>query len=191
MKEQIRKGLIESAELKNRILEDVSVIEEMARAVIEAYRKKRKVVFFGNGGSAADAQHLTTELVSRFKMERETLPAVSLTTNSSILTAISNDYDFSTVFSRQVEALVREGDVVVGISTSGNSPNVIKGIEQAKKQGARTIAFTGGDGGKLKSLADIAFVVPSFSTPRIQEAHITVGHIMCEIVEEALFEKNR
>lgn len=189
MKEKINRILRESIEVKEKVMENLIIIEEMARMIIEAYKQRKKVVIFGNGGSAADAQHLATEFVSRFKLERATLPAIALTTNTSILTAISNDYDFSTVFSRQVEAVVHKGDVAIGISTSGNSPNVVKGIEQAKKQGAKTIVFTGKDGGLLRDMADLAFVVPSTSTPRIQESHITVGHVLCEIVEEEMFKK--
>lgn len=161
-------------------------IEKMADLVIAAYRSGGKVILFGNGGSAADAQHLAAELVGKFKLERQALPAIALTTNTSILTALANDYGYDTVFSRQVEALANEKDIVIGLSTSGNSPNVIEAIKAAKARGARTVGLTGGNGGRLAKVADLTITVPSANTPRIQEAHITIGHIVCELVEREL-----
>lgn len=165
----------------------VEVITQIAELIIDAYRQGNKVLWFGNGGSAADAQHLACELVSRFYLDRKALASIALTTNTSELTAIANDYDFIKVFARQVEALVNPGDVVIGISTSGSSQNVIEGIKEAKRLGAKTIAFTGANGGKLKGNVDILLTVPSKVTPHIQESHIMVGHIICYLVEKELF----
>lgn len=192
MEEKIRSLLKESISVKEKTLKEQSkTIAKIAKRIIQCYRQGKKVIFFGNGGSAADAQHLATELVSRFQKERKSLPAIALTTDTSALTAIGNDYGFEKVFSRQVEAMVEKGDVVVGISTSGNSLNVIEGIKEAKKRGAYTIGFLGATGGKLRSIVDLPLCIPSLNTARIQEAHITVGHIICQIVEEELFkEKN-
>mgnify|MGYP001614072370 FL=1 len=161
-------------------------IEEMVELILTSYRNGGKVILCGNGGSAADAQHLAAELVGRFKLERRALPAIALNTNTSILTALGNDYGYETVFSRQVEALANEKDIIIGLSTSGNSPNVLKAIEAAKAKGAMTIGLTGGNGGSLAKMTDLAIVVPSDNTPRIQEAHITIGHIVCELVEREL-----
>ncbi|PMQ01419.1 MAG: phosphoheptose isomerase [Dictyoglomus sp. NZ13-RE01] len=178
--------------LHKRTLELVEIelkedIRRSAKAIVEAYKKGKKVVLFGNGGSAADAQHIAGELVGRFLKERRSLPAIALTTNSSIVTAISNDYGFDFVFERQLEAWVEEGDVVIGISTSGSSKNVVRGLEKAKSLGAFTIAFSGKDGGEISKLADISITIPFHITPHIQELHITIGHLLCDIVEEELF----
>jgi len=187
MRREIAKRLQESAQIKEAIAESkVNEIERIINLIITAYRAGGKVVLFGNGGSAADAQHIAGELVGKFKLERQALPAIALTTNTSILTAVANDYGYETVFSRQVEALVNEKDIAIGISTSGDSSNVIEAIKTAKKKGAKTIGLTGGSGGKLAEVADLALIVPSDSTPRIQEAHITIGHIVCELVEKEL-----
>jgi len=183
----IKKQITESIEAKQKILADISKIEKVAKVMINAYKNKKKVVWFGNGGSAADAQHLATELVSKFYKERAALPSMAFTTNTSTLTAISNDYDFDRVFERQVEAFVEKGDIVVGISTSGNSKNVIRALELAKKKGAVTVGMTGEGGGKMADLLDYLIAVPSKDTPRIQESHITIGHILCYLVEEAFF----
>lgn len=184
---EIAQRLEESAEIKRAIAyTQTSQIEDMAHLIITAYKAGGKVILFGNGGSAADAQHIAGELVGQFAFKRQALPAIALTTNTSILTAVANDYGYEVVFSRQIEALVQEKDVVIGISTSGNSPNVIEAIKVAKIKGARTIGLTGGSGGKLAEVADLVLTVPSASTPRIQEAHITIGHIICEIVEKEL-----
>lgn len=185
---EIASGLEESARVKKIMAKgQTGEIERMVNFIVSAYRVGGKVVLFGNGGSAADAQHIAGELVGRFKLERRALPAVALTTNTSVLTAVANDYGYETTFSRQVEALVGEKDVVVGLSTSGNSPNVIEAIKAAKIKGAKTIGLTGGNGGQLAEEADLVIRVPSDSTPRIQEAHITIGHIVCELVERELF----
>lgn len=165
----------------------VEVIARIAEVIVDAYRQGKKVVWFGNGGSAADAQHLSCELVSKFFLERKALASIALTTNTSELTAIANDYTFDQIFARQVEALVKPGDVVIGISTSGNSPNVIEGIKEAKRLGAITVAFTGGTGGKLKGNIDYLLEVPSEITSHIQESHIMIGHIICCLVERELF----
>ena len=184
---EIVKGLEESAQIKKAIAESkIDEIASMVKLIITAYKIGGKVVLFGNGGSAADAQHLAGELVGQFKLNRQALPAIALTTNTSTLTAVANDYGYEVAFSRQVEALVNEKDVVIGISTSGNSPNVIEAMKMAKMKGAKTIGLTGGNGGKLAEVADLALIVPSDSTPRIQEAHITIGHIVCELVEREL-----
>lgn len=162
-------------------------VAETVELLAAAYRAGNKVLVCGNGGSAADAQHFAAELVGRFKMERRGLPAVALTTDSSILTAVGNDYGFDRVFSRQVEALAVPGDVVVGISTSGNSPNVLLALELARQSGCRTVGLLGRDGGTIAGLADIALTVPSHDTPRIQEGHIIMIHIICDLLEKRLF----
>jgi len=187
MHRDIAKRLQESAQVKKAMAKSkVGEIERMVEFIITAYKMGGKVILFGNGGSAADAQHIAGELVGQFKLRRQAFPAIALTTNTSILTAVANDYGYDAVFSRQIEALVNEKDVVVGISTSGDSPNVVEAIEVAKMKGAKTIGLTGGNGGKLAEVADLALIVPSDITPRIQEAHITVGHIVCELVEKEL-----
>lgn len=184
--------IVGSIQTKEELLKKrLEVISQISKVIIHAYRQEKKVVWFGNGGSAADAQHLACELVSRFNFDRKALPSIALTTNTSELTAIANDYDFDHVFARQVEALVKKGDVVIGISTSGNSSNVIKGIIEAKRLGAITIGFTGASGGKLKNFVDYLLNVPSDSTPHIQEAHIMVGHVICLLVEKELFEEKK
>jgi len=162
------------------------VLQTVAEQFVSAFRKGNKVVFFGNGGSAADAQHLAAELAGRYHIDREPLPAIALTTNASILTAVANDYGYEQVFTRQVKALVRPGDVAVGISTSGNSPSVVLGLREARQCGAFTVAFTGPKG-RLKKAARLAVCVASNDTPHIQEAHITAGHIICGLVEMAMF----
>jgi D-sedoheptulose 7-phosphate isomerase len=181
---QIVLALEESIETQRRAIETgVPVLENIAEAIIKALKMGNKVILFGNGGSAADSQHIAAELVSRFLRERKALPAIALTTDTSILTAIGNDYSFDHVFSRQVEALGQAGDVAIGISTSGNSQNVIKALRAAKQMGMMTIGFTGENGGELKNCVDVCFHAPSQSTPHIQEAHITVAHAICDIVE--------
>jgi len=187
MSGEIVRRLEESILIKQAVAKSkVRDIETIATVIITAYKAGGKVILFGNGGSAADAQHIACELVGRFALKRRAFPAIALTTNTSTLTAIANDYGYNSVFSRQVEALVGEKDVVIGISTSGDSPNVVEAIEMAKMKGARTIGLTGGGGGKLAKVADMALVVPSANTPRIQEVHITIGHIICELVEKEL-----
>jgi D-sedoheptulose 7-phosphate isomerase len=178
----------ESASVKLRFAEENAArIEAVARRMAQALRQSGKVLFCGNGGSAADAQHLAAELVNRFLRDRGALAAIALTTDSSVLTSIGNDASFEQIFARQVEALARPGDVVVGISTSGNSPNVLRAVETGRRLGCFTVALTGGSGGSLARAADEAFVVPSPETPRIQETHITLGHALCALVEEFMF----
>ena len=151
--------------------------------VSEAIVDGKKLLLFGNGGSAADAQHIAAELTGRYKSERRGLPAIALTTDTSALTAIGNDYGYKEIFKRQVEALANKGDVVIGISTSGNSKNVIKALKKAKKLGCKTIGFSGKDGGRMSEVCDINIIVPSHDTPRIQEIHILIGHIICQSVD--------
>ncbi|WP_295271235.1 D-sedoheptulose 7-phosphate isomerase [Veillonella sp.] len=167
-----------------KTMEEMDVIQLMAERCKEALKAGNKVLFCGNGGSAADAQHLAAELIGRFQKERRSLASIALTTDTSILTAVANDYGYDEVFARQVEGLGRSGDVLIGISTSGNSANVVKAALKARDTGMHTIAFTGEGGGKLKDICDITFAVPSKVTARIQEMHIMVGHIICELVEE-------
>jgi len=186
----VKEILNESIRVKKKIVDDPSLlsqINQISSIIIEAYRKKNKVILFGNGGSAADAQHIAGELVNRLHLEREALPAIALTTDSSVLTSIANDYDYSRIFARQVEALAKEGDVVIGISTSGSSSNVIEAVKTAKEKGAKTVGFTGNQGGKLAELVDFVISVPSDETPRVQESHITIFHIICCLVERELF----
>ncbi|KAA0892170.1 D-sedoheptulose 7-phosphate isomerase [Oryzomonas rubra] len=163
------------------------LIAETADLLVHTLKNGGKLLVMGNGGSAADAQHFAAEIVGRFKLERRALPAVALSTDTSILTAIGNDYGFEAIFSRQVEALAAAGDVVVGISTSGNSPNVLKAFQVARERGCRTVGLLGRDGGSIKAASDVALVVPSDDTPRIQEGHITIIHIVCDLVERSLF----
>lgn len=164
-----------------------AAIEQAAEALLICYQRGGKVLLCGNGGSAADSQHLATELVARYRRERSGLPAIALTTDTSLLTAISNDYAFRRVFARQVETLGRPGDVLVAISTSGHSENIVEAARSATAAGMVVIALTGGNGGQLASLVDVALVVPSSNTARIQECHITIGHILCGIVEDWVF----
>ena len=183
--DSIRDALIESADIKRTISERLChEIESVIKMISNALKTGKKILIMGNGGSAADAQHIAGELVGRFKAERKAIPAIALSTDTSIITAIGNDYGFDTIFERQVEALTCKGDIVIGISTSGNSLNIIKGLSLAKKLGAKTIALLGNDGGSIKDIVDLAIVIPSHNTPRIQEAHITIGHIICEEVEK-------
>ncbi|GBD93716.1 phosphoheptose isomerase [bacterium BMS3Abin05] len=184
----IRDQLKASAEVKLKIAETILPdILEAGQEITLRLKAGGTLFFCGNGGSAADSQHLTAELVSRLRMERAAIPAVALTTDTSILTAMANDYDYSQIFSRQVEALGRKGDVLLGISTSGNAANVIEAMKVAKRTGLYRIGLLGKNGGKLKDFVDTAVIVPSFDTQRIQEGHITIGHILCDIVEQVLF----
>lgn len=180
----IEEDINESISVKEKLKQQIDIIEKIATEAIKAIRNGGKIVLFGNGGSAADAQHIACELVGKFKMERKALPAIALTTNTSIITAIANDIGFEEVFSRQVQGIVTDRDLVIGISTSGESLNVINGILAAKKKGAKTVALLGKGGGRLATIADISLIVPSDKTERIQEAHITVGHIICELIEK-------
>jgi D-sedoheptulose 7-phosphate isomerase len=182
-KEAFESAISMHLEVVRELTRQLDVIEAVALAMTEALLGGGKVLWCGNGGSAADCQHLAAEIVGRFSRERRGMPSIALTTDSSILTAVANDYGFQCVFSRQVEALARPGDVLVGISTSGNSQNVIMALEQARSMGVTTIALTGAGGGKLSAIADHTLAVPSTDTARIQEAHILVGHMLCDRVE--------
>lgn len=187
MQVAIHKIFRDSAEVKLRFAEQYAPrVEAVARRMAEVLRRGGKLLFFGNGGSAADAQHLAGEFVNRFLRDRGPLAAVALTTDTSVLTSIGNDLGFDQVFARQVEALARPGDLVVAISTSGGSPNVLRGVEAARRLGCATVGLTGGSGGLLAKAVDEAFVVPSAETPRIQETHITLGHALCAMVDEIL-----
>ena len=186
----IADSLTESSETKLKILEScVSDIEKSADILVSAYKNGKKLLLCGNGGSAADCQHIATELMIRLShhIQRPALPAIALTTDTSNLTAGGNDIGYENVFARNVEGLGNEGDVLLAISTSGNSPNVIKAVETAHSRGMKVIAFLGGSGGKLKSQVDVAVVIPTANTQRIQEGHITVAHIICELTEEELY----
>jgi D-sedoheptulose 7-phosphate isomerase len=190
MENIIPKRFKESGEVKTRFLkENLPRFLEAIKLVSQAFERGNKLLLLGNGGSAADAQHIAAEFVNRFIIDRPPLPAIALTTDTSILTSVANDSAFQEIFARQIKALGKEGDVVIGLSTSGNSPNVIRALEVAKEMGIKTVALTGNDGGMLARLADIPLVVSSSSTPRIQETHILVGHILCEMVEHQLFFK--
>jgi D-sedoheptulose 7-phosphate isomerase len=190
MENIIPKRFKESGEVKTRFLkENLPRFLDAIKLVSQAFERGNKLLLFGNGGSAADAQHIAAEFVNRYIIDRPPLPAIALTTDSSILTSISNDSAFQDIFARQIKALGKEGDVVIGLSTSGNSPNVVKAFEVAKEMGIKTVALTGNDGGMLVKIADVPLVVSSSSTPRIQETHILVGHILCEMVEHQLFFK--
>ena len=189
--EKIILGQIErTIELMRYLQKEVKTLLKIAAVITNALEKGKKVLVFGNGGSAADAQHIACELSGKFYLKRQPLPALALTTNTSVLTAIGNDYNYQEVFSHQVKGLAVKGDVVIGLSTSGESENVILGIEEASRLGAITIAFTG-KGGKLKKLAKFALAIPSTDTPRVQEAHITAAHIICFLVEQKMFGKRR
>jgi len=174
--------------LKDRLVAEQSgQVAAAARLLASTLKGGGKILLFGNGGSAADAQHLAAEFVNRFLIERPPLAALALTTDTSILTSIANDYDFLEVFAKQVRALERPGDAALGLSTSGNSANVVRALEVARRLGLKTLALSGGDGGPVAAAADLAIVVPSKSTPRIQEVHITIGHVLCDLVDFLLF----
>lgn len=190
MESIILKRFKESGELKIRFLkENMANLLEAIKTISHAFEMGNRLFLFGNGGSAADAQHIAAEFVNRYIMERPPLPAIALTTDTSILTSISNDFSFNEIFAKQLKALGKEDDVALAISTSGNSPNMIRALEVARDMRIKTIALTGNDGGEMVKLADISLIVPSNSTPRIQEVHILVGHILCEMVEHSLFLK--
>src|SRR5271154_578031 len=174
-------------ELLLRSTQLVSVIAKVSELLVDTIDKGNKVLLFGNGGSAADAQHIAAEFVGRFAFDRPALPALALSVNTSCVTAIGNDYGFDVIFARQIEALGRPGDVAIGISTSGNSPNVLSAVAVARKMGLHTVALTGVTGGMLKAAVDHCICVPSNETPRIQECHILIGHIISELIEETIF----
>lgn len=192
MKNKILKAFNESVSIQEKFArENCDAIAEVSKVIAGALSDGRKLILFGNGGSSADASHIAAEFVGKIKRERPGLNAISLTSNVAVLTGLANDYDYSEVFSRQLKAIGDEGDVVIAISTSGNSQNVIKAVDAAKRKKLKTIAFTGGKGGKLASKATYAFKAPSEDTQRIQETHITLGHVFCQMVEEILFEAPR
>jgi len=184
LKEEIESVIRESIKMKEKMLAISEEIASAANILISALKEGNKIIIFGNGGSAADAQHIAAEMVGRFEKDHRALPAIALTTNTSILTSIGNDFDFNSIFTRQLESICRQGDVVIAISTSGRSPNILEGINTAKKLGAHTIGLSGGDGGKMKEIVDLCLIVPSDRTARIQEGHITIGHILCQLVEK-------
>jgi D-sedoheptulose 7-phosphate isomerase len=187
-KKFIEDQLADSAHVKMLLLQRQSaVIEAIGRRLADTLKAGHRVYLFGNGGSAADAQHIAAELEARFLRERKALPALALTTNTSTLTAVGNDYGYERVFARQVEAYVREGDTVIAISTSGNSPNVLAGVEAAQKAGAFAIGFTNENGGKLVKVVNLCLQVPSSDTQRVQECHLATGHVVCGIIENLLF----
>jgi D-sedoheptulose 7-phosphate isomerase len=188
MKTEIASQLAAHREVITLIERDLTpLIAEMVELLVQTFNRGGKLLVMGNGGSAADAQHFVAEIVGRYKMERRGLPAIALSTDTSILTAIGNDYGFDKVFSRQVEALASPGDLVVGISTSGNSPNVLLALQLARKTGCSTVGLLGKDGGSIKDVCDLALIVPTNDTPRVQEGHITIIHIVCDLLEKALF----
>ncbi len=188
MQHDIKSALLDSAAVKTLMaVQNTESIEKFANIIIDALKKGNKVIVCGNGGSAADAQHFAAEFIVKYKNDRRTLPAIALTTNSSVLTAHANDFSFDTIYERQVEALAREGDVFVGISTSGNSQNVLLGLKKAKWLKCRTIALLGRDGGKTKGVADLDIIVPSNVTARIQEGQMCLLHIVCQLVDKHIF----
>lgn len=190
MTQSIKNSILESSKVIASSISLAPKIEEAIKLIVFCISKGNKVILFGNGGSAADAQHIAAELIGRFQIARNSYPAISLTTDSSVLTSLSNDFSFNITFSRQCESLTQEGDVVIGISTSGNSINVKKGLEAAKKKGAKTIALLGSKGGSIKKIADLSLIVDSYSTPKIQEVHRVIYHIICDNVEKKLSAKN-
>ncbi len=190
MEDYIIKIFKESSRVKDAFVnENLGKLVNVVEVITATLKTGNKILIFGNGGSAADAQHIAAEFVNRFIIERPPLPAIALTTDTSVITSIGNDYDFSEIFSKQIRAIGQQGDIAWGISTSGNSPNVLKGLEMAKKKGMTTIAFTGKDGGDIAKIADYPVNVSSNSTARIQETHITACHVICEMVDIKLFQK--
>jgi D-sedoheptulose 7-phosphate isomerase len=190
MKDFVLNAFAESTSVKQQFArEQAERIVHVAKLMATAFREGRKVLLFGNGGSATDAAHIAAEFVGRYKRERAPLPAIALATDIAAITCIANDYGYDELFARQVRAHGQKGDIAIAISTSGNSPNVLKGAEAAKACGLTTIAWTGGSGGKLAALVDFPFIVPSTVTARIQECHITMGHVLCELIEDHLFGK--
>ena len=190
MKQYIYDQIADSAATKQAILESeplLDMIVTVAKECVAVYRNGKKTMLAGNGGSAADAQHIAAELVGRYGFDRPSIPSLALTTDTSNLTAIGNDYGYDKVFSRQVEGMSQAGDLFIGISTSGNSQNIVNAFESAKQRGVITVALVGRDGGKMAAMADFAIIIPSNSTPRIQESHILIGHILCDIIEKELF----
>jgi len=191
IKLEIHNKILDSSESIKKSIENIPEIIKIIESITKSLKKGNKIILFGNGGSAADAQHIAAELVGRFDYDRKSLPAISLTTDTSVITSIGNDYSFEKIFSRQCESLVNKGDVVVGISTSGNSINVKNGLLVSKRKGAKTVGFLGHKGGHIKNIVDIPLIVNSNSTPRIQEVHRTAAHIICEMVEKNISRRSR
>jgi D-sedoheptulose 7-phosphate isomerase len=192
MQQLIRQSIETTRSLMDQVLADstlLTAVEAAGIACVDALKAKKKILLAGNGGSAADSQHIAAELVSRLNYDRPGLSAIALTTDTSALTAIGNDYGFEYAFARQVEAIGQPGDVLIAISTSGNSPNILAALEAARKAGIKTIGLTGKSGGKMAPLCDIALKIPSPCTPNIQECHIMFGHIICQIIEDSIFGK--
>ena len=189
-KESIINQIKDSIEVKSSIINDdklIELINQASEEIISCYKNGHMLLLCGNGGSAADAQHIAGEMVARFRLERNALSAIAFNTNSSVVTAIGNDYEYNYIFERQVEAFGKEGDVLISISTSGNSESVLRAINKAKEMNIKTVSLLGKDGGACKNISDYAIVVPSDDTPRIQESHIMIGHIICDIVERRMF----
>ena len=192
MEKKIFRAFEDSIAVKEKFAkENAPLIAEVSRLIADAFNDGKKVLIFGNGGSACDASHMAAEFVNRFKRDRPGLPAIALNTDMAVMTSIANDYDYSEIFARQVKTLGEEGDISIAISTSGSSRNILKAVDAAKKKGLKTIAFTGSKGEKFAAKNDCAFVVPSDDTPRVQEVHITLAHVICQMVEEILFEAPR
>lgn len=193
MKDKIRKIISESVSVKNSILQNESIlntVDEVASLMVKALKQGNRIYFCGNGGSAADAQHLAAEFSGRFYIDRDALPAEALHCNTSYITAVGNDYGYDLVYARLIKGIGNKGDFLVGLSTSGNSVNILKAFEVAREKGITTVGFTGESGGKMKGLCDYLLNVPSSDTPRIQESHIMLGHIVCQLVEEQYFGEN-
>lgn len=193
MKDKIFRAFEESIQVKEKFIDEKNIdkILEVSKIIANAFNDSKKLILFGNGGSSADASHIAAEFINRFKRERPGLPAIALNTDMAVITSIANDYDFSEIFAKQLKAVSNEGDIVIALSTSGNSPNILKAMDVARKKRLTTVAFTGSKGDKFASKATYAFIVPSDNTPRIQETHITIGHVLCQMVEEILFEAPR
>ncbi len=194
MQDKIRKIIEASIEVKKKALEDVELlktVETIATDMVSALKNGNRIYFCGNGGSAADAQHLAAEFSGRFYVDRDALPAEALHCNTSYLTAVANDYSYDVVYARLINGIGTPGDFLVGLSTSGNSGNIIKAFEVAREKGIKTVGFTGATGGKMKEISDYLVNVPSTDTPRIQESHITLGHIICQLVEELYFQTGK
>lgn len=192
MEKKILKAFEDSINVKAKFVkENLSLIADVSKMIADAFNDGKKLIIFGNGGSACDASHIAAEFVNRFKKDRPGLPAIALNTDMAVMTSIANDYDYSEIFARQIKTLGEQGDIAVAISTSGGSKNILKAVDAAKKKGLKTIALTGTKGDKFASKSDYAFVVPTDDTPRIQETHITLGHVLCQMIEEILFEAPR
>jgi D-sedoheptulose 7-phosphate isomerase len=191
MEDIIARIVKESQRVKEDFIrKNTSILIDLAEYISKAFKNDKKLMLCGNGGSAADAQHIAAEFVNRFQLDRHPLPAMALTTDTSIITSVANDYSFEEVFSKQIQALGVEGDILLAISTSGNSKNILSAIKIAKEKGLYTVGLIGGDGGEMVTLVDLSLVVKSKQTPRVQETHILTGHIICELVEYILFQKN-